>query len=603
MSSRLIPFIAQGNLGSNANIIITGGSANQVLTTNGSGNLSWTNAGATGPVGATGATGLTGSTGLTGATGSTGATGLTGATGPSGGPTGATGATGLTGATGPSGGPTGATGATGPAGATGIGSLSVFEWNSVADLAINAPSLVDGLQSLVSYSNAQARIFTITGIQSDITTTTIPSQFGPFTTFPSSGRLKITVATVIVGQQLGGNPAGAVLPYIQGNTTNANAVLASFRPFTEQGFQVANGAYNISVNGVQNYGKNPIYSVNLTPTTVISNGISTTERSHIFYHTNGDFSSAMISYRNANTLANATFPISYSNIISNANPGYFATDAQALGIPYKHLILLNNNNCANLSVLVSFDSSDPSNISSNTIGTVPGYAQLATTRIYNTSNIFASVTCNVPNTLGKIITGTNTLSTEINLPTVTPNADISYGHCIAGSFYSNTFIIIAEDYDSNSNIGNSYIVRSTDNGNNWSVIDVGNTYPTQITATFANGWYGIKNSGNGANSTLLYSVDNGLTWSSAGNLDSNLSQILFAGSAPAGAEGVPFLAASSSYNVPIEYGIYGPNISNTGVYANAVQTNRGVVNEVNVGLLYTPAGNVKSLGGSLMLYV
>lgn len=127
MSSRLIPFIANGtisnanitnsdgtfanltvtnnaNLGDVGNIIITGGNSGNVLSTYGNGTLYWgTGDGATGPTGATGATGPTGATGL----GATGATGETGATGPSGGPTGATGATGPIGATGSAGTPGG----------------------------------------------------------------------------------------------------------------------------------------------------------------------------------------------------------------------------------------------------------------------------------------------------------------------------------------------------------------------------------------------------------------------------------------------------------------------------------------------------------------
>ena len=155
------------NLGNVSNVTIEGGSSGYVLSTDGSGNLSWVvpDSGATGPIGATGpdgpvgatggtgATGLTGSTGATGlsgivesptppantevlwydtsvpgvdgvgATGATGLEGPVGATGPAGGPTGSTGATGETGATGPAGGPTGATGATGEAGATGATGL------------------------------------------------------------------------------------------------------------------------------------------------------------------------------------------------------------------------------------------------------------------------------------------------------------------------------------------------------------------------------------------------------------------------------------------------------------------------------------------------
>lgn len=150
--------IVNGNsdLGSNANLTITGGSAGQTLTTYGNGAVYWgAAAGATGPAGATGATGVIGPigatgpaggpTGATGATGPDGATGVQGATGSQGatgdagatglqgvtgatgdvGPTGPTGATGLTGSTGATGaigasGATGATGETGPTGATGI---------------------------------------------------------------------------------------------------------------------------------------------------------------------------------------------------------------------------------------------------------------------------------------------------------------------------------------------------------------------------------------------------------------------------------------------------------------------------------------------------
>ena len=131
------------NLGYYNNIVILGGDAGQVLSTDGSGNLDWIDqlgaTGATGPqgpsggpTGATGATGpqgdpggATGSTGSTGPIGASGATGIgsTGATGATGevGPTGPTGSTGLTGATGV----IGLTGSTGPIGATGVGSTGL----------------------------------------------------------------------------------------------------------------------------------------------------------------------------------------------------------------------------------------------------------------------------------------------------------------------------------------------------------------------------------------------------------------------------------------------------------------------------------------------
>jgi hypothetical protein len=127
----------RANLGSNSNVVITGGTAGQILASDGSGGLLWEPpapigaTGATGPIGATGVAGPTGPVGATGpqgdpggatgATGVAGPTGPIGATGPSGGPTGATGTTGATGLTGERGasGLDGATGATGPIGATG----------------------------------------------------------------------------------------------------------------------------------------------------------------------------------------------------------------------------------------------------------------------------------------------------------------------------------------------------------------------------------------------------------------------------------------------------------------------------------------------------
>jgi hypothetical protein len=80
------------NLGSNSNLIITGGTAGYVLTTDGTGNLSWAAGGgsgsgatgATGPAGANGATGVTGATGIQGSTGTAGTNGATGATGTAG---------------------------------------------------------------------------------------------------------------------------------------------------------------------------------------------------------------------------------------------------------------------------------------------------------------------------------------------------------------------------------------------------------------------------------------------------------------------------------------------------------------------------------------
>ena len=100
------------------------GTANQVIQTDGSGNLFFGDQTGSGGGGATGATGPTGATGIEGPTGPTGVTGPEGPTGVTG-PTGPTGATGVEGPTGPTGatglqGPTGVTGPTGPTGTTGV---------------------------------------------------------------------------------------------------------------------------------------------------------------------------------------------------------------------------------------------------------------------------------------------------------------------------------------------------------------------------------------------------------------------------------------------------------------------------------------------------
>jgi hypothetical protein len=573
MSSRLIPFITNGNLGSNNNIILTGGANGQVLTTNGLGNLSWSNGGigATGPIGATGATGATGA--------------------------GATGATGPIGATGPSGGPTGATGATGPQGATGSGGTAGYNWNTVFDMPNNLPALYIS-SSQTRYDTG--RTFVITGIQANI------GNFVTTNTEPLTGTGRISAAgwQGNLGLQPNSNTSYysytggvAVLPLIQGNTTNANATLAKVRATQTQVHSGNTMISDVIVTGVANYGKNPIYSFNGNITNFVTIG------SHIFYHTNDDFSSAMISYSSNLRLGN-TFggsSISWSNIISNSNPNYFATDAKPdVNISNTHLILLNNNNFSNLSILLNFTA--PSTITSNTIGTIGGYSQLA-----NIGNIFASVTSNAANTWGKIITGTGTLSSEISLPTVTSNATVSYGHCIAGNPYTNTFIISAEDYNSNTSTGTSYIVRSNNSGSSWSVIDSGNTYPTQITAAFGNSWYGVRNQGNSSNSILYYSSDNGLTWTNAGNINANLSQILFLHNLDNQYD--PTILVASSNQSPVEYGIYGPNISGTGCFVHELSTNWQTIVETTKGygvspylFAYVSTGNIKSLNGNLFVF-
>jgi hypothetical protein len=96
----------------------TDGGSGQVLSTDGSGHLGWTDISTvTGPTGATGSTGANGTNGATGATGNAGNAGATGAVGATGanGPNGVTGVTGAVGTTGS----TGATGTTGVTGATG----------------------------------------------------------------------------------------------------------------------------------------------------------------------------------------------------------------------------------------------------------------------------------------------------------------------------------------------------------------------------------------------------------------------------------------------------------------------------------------------------
>lgn len=591
MSSRLIPFIANGlltnvsivnstitnvnitnsngtfanlnvtntaNLGNVSNIIITGGSNGNVLTTYGNGALYWGNA-------------------------------MTG-------PTGATGATGPIGATGPSGGPTGATGATGPQGATGSGGTAGYNWTSVYNMISAAPSLFMPSGRGGSFGNnfddfyQGNRTYKFTGEPTGNTTITTTNQ-----AFNATGR-GVETNYVRTFSEVGSTYAGPAIlvPYIQGNSIAANSVLAQVR-IPGSG---SNNNANITVTGTSNYGKNPIYSYNF-------NG-NTTTTSHIFYHTNDDFSSAMISYSTGSNATNGPTYIGsnisnmvWSNIISNANPNYFATDAKpVITTSQKHLILLNDSNCNNLSKLVTF--SNHANLSTTTIGTVPGYSQLA-----NIGNIFASVTCNVPNTLGKIIVGTETLSSEVSLPTVTPNADISYGHCIIGNPYTNTFIISAEDFNSSSNVGNQYIVKSTDGGSNWSVVNSGNSYPTSIDYYCGNAWYGIKNSGNTANSTIYYSIDNGSNWSLLGNVNTNMSQFFLT---PANATlQSPTLTIISSFQCPIEYGIYGPNIASNGSFSTIITVAYFAVDPIRAAeyfkTIYAPTGNYKSLSSDLWLIV
>ena len=99
------------------------GTTGQVMTTDGSGNVTWADQSGGGSIGATGATGATGPSGadstVPGPAGATGATGPAGADSTVAGPQGATGATGAAGADSTVPGPQGATGATGVPGANG----------------------------------------------------------------------------------------------------------------------------------------------------------------------------------------------------------------------------------------------------------------------------------------------------------------------------------------------------------------------------------------------------------------------------------------------------------------------------------------------------
>jgi hypothetical protein len=156
------------NLGEVGNVKIGGGATGYVLSTDGTGNLSWTvpSSGATGATGVTGATGTAGINGATGATGVTGATGITGATGV----TGSTGATGITGATGTAGtnGATGATGVTGADGATGAtgpvaGSNTQVIFNDAGNAGASANLTFNKATNLLSVTGNISATGNITG--------------------------------------------------------------------------------------------------------------------------------------------------------------------------------------------------------------------------------------------------------------------------------------------------------------------------------------------------------------------------------------------------------------------------------------------------------
>jgi hypothetical protein len=134
------------------------GQSGYLLTTDGSGNLNWSNAslltGATGPVGATGLTGATGVAGSNGTNGATGATGVAGSNGPNG----ATGATGVAGSNGTNG-ATGATGVVGSNGANGATGATGVAGSNGANGATGATGLTGAtgnVTGLLSFSTSQS---------------------------------------------------------------------------------------------------------------------------------------------------------------------------------------------------------------------------------------------------------------------------------------------------------------------------------------------------------------------------------------------------------------------------------------------------------------
>ncbi len=157
------------NLGPVGNVIISGGSSGQVLSTNGNGTLSWTSGG-NGTSGFSGWSGISGFSG-TGTSGFSGYSGGAGATGPAG--TGTSGFSGWSGISGFSGqqGLTGATGIQGPAnGATGISGFSGLNgtqgtsgfsgWSGISGFSGNGG--VNTTEIIISTGTTQANAALIT---------------------------------------------------------------------------------------------------------------------------------------------------------------------------------------------------------------------------------------------------------------------------------------------------------------------------------------------------------------------------------------------------------------------------------------------------------
>lgn len=566
MSSYLIPFIANGsisnanitnsngtfanlvvtnsaNLGANGNIIITGGSNNQVLSTDGLGNLSWVNAsGATGPTGATGATGPTGATGATGV-GATGATGLTGATGP--------------GSTLPGGSNTQVqyndsgsfAGASGFTFTNTDGNVQVPNFINSGLQPNNGPYMAGWLDAnnlpisslfLAIYFTSQQSNLTngylvVDGIAQNAYAQSAYSGF--------SGRISVY-----------NDRTTLVQPIVQSNSNVSTQVLG--RKYTAGGV-----GSNIAAANIATFGQNPVHARILS--------------GDIFLHTNGNASNLMSSHITNNV-----------NFTTTSVPNYFPTCGIAYPNNTSALFLLNTANYSSITKSCTIANTGAIVTIAN-VGSVPGYAQVVAK-----GNIWVSATANGGNILGKIIYGNNSVLTEINLPTVTPNADISYAHCIVAGdgTYNNNYIISATDYNSNTSTGNNYILVSND-GANWNITEINANVPTAITQTLGNTFVGIKNFGTNSNIVLSSSTDGGNTWtySNVNNIPS-LSQLAYICN-PTGAASK--IVSSYSGGLPSEFGItYNlANLSKIAYYEN--------INAISTLNVICNNGNYKILGGQL----
>jgi hypothetical protein len=207
--------------------------------------------GATGPqgvTGPTGATGLTGATGVDGPTGATGVAGVTGVTGPTGatgltgetGPTGATGVQGVTGVTGPTGatGVAGVTGVTGPTGATGtIGVTGATGATGPAGIVLSADNTFTGTQT---FSGTSAKLAMVLNDAAEIVTVSATA---------ATGTIAYDVTTQSVLFYTTSASANFVVNIRASSGTTLNTALAVGQSVTVA-FLVTNGAtawYNTSV--------------------------------------------------------------------------------------------------------------------------------------------------------------------------------------------------------------------------------------------------------------------------------------------------------------------------------------------------------------------